>query len=244
MILRDFVKYVNHAIIQVSHDFLKLYKDPGAELCKRLEKLSGYLCKDHDLYTFLLPTSPDSLNEVNNPLLSSVITNELRFSNWVHLPISLKLMSTTFTERNLIPSVKELKAFSNQLNYLNGKHIRVSCSMFTKWAYELRQNPKSGTWESTRGIFKFPFDHLKYKYNFTPEYFPSSGGGGTGHKSKNGSWDGVVGDVLSGRADLGLSLGDTFHRHEVIGYTIPLSYPTLVFATGVPQPQYCWKSVY
>lgn len=41
------------------------------------------------------------------------------------------------------------------------------------------------------------------------------GGGGTGLQLKNGSWIGVTGDLMSGRADLGIVIANTPKRSKI-----------------------------
>lgn len=60
------------------------------------------------------------------------------------------------------------------------------------------------------------------KFNFTYHMFAATGkdgnygGGGTGLQLRNKTWIGVTGDLISGRADLGIVIANTPKRSRFI----------------------------
>lgn len=216
-----------------------------------LETLSGILRKDEDYFIFY-STSPQT-----NFIIDSLFSTEPLASN-VKNKVGIKVGSSKPPAASLYvttcfycapggnPLLLSVPAFSfpDHLTNFHGKIFPVSCPMLSKWIYQIRPSHTSpGRWISARGNYKFAFDHLMLKYNFSGNFFPSTGGG-TGLKLSNGSWVGIVGDVLSGRADIGQAIGQIYHRNLVVAFTFPISYEWLSFTTGVPRRQYSWKSVY
>lgn len=61
---------------------------------------------------------------------------------------------------------------------------------------------------------------FQLKFNFTYNIFVSTGedgnfgGGGTGFQLANGTWIGVTGDLISGKADIGLVTSNTPKRSK------------------------------
>lgn len=133
--------------------------------------------------------------------------------------------------------------FPDLLNNFHGKEFTVSTPILARWLIEIRET-SPGYWMIRRGVMNSAFVHVMWKYNFTAKYFPSLGGGGTGYRFKNGTWIGTVGDVLSGRAEIGQTTGQIYNRNKVVGFSFPITYEWLTFSTGEPKPFYSWKSVY
>ncbi|CAL8098359.1 unnamed protein product [Orchesella dallaii] len=133
--------------------------------------------------------------------------------------------------------------FPDLLRDFHGKTISVSTATLSTSVTEL-QKTGPRTWKNIRGIFGTAVEHLRAKYNFSCKYFPSIGGGGTGLKLENGTWVGAVGDVISGRADIGNAVARIYIRNLYVGYTFPVCYGWLTFTTGLPQRRYSWKAIY
>jgi len=135
--------------------------------------------------------------------------------------------------------------FPDNMNNFHGKELKVSMATLCTWRIGLEPiSGKPGKYKAIRGIYKFNFDHLSKKFNFTGTFFPSTGGGGTGNRFSNGTWAGAAGDVYNGKADLGGPVGIVLNRALIVNFASPVSYGWLVFTTGIPQPFYSWKSIY
>lgn len=133
--------------------------------------------------------------------------------------------------------------FPDLLQDFHGKEFTVSTPTLARWLVEIRQT-SSGNWVNRRGVMNSALMLVMRKYNCTGRHFPSIGGGGTGYRFPNGTWIGVVGDVLSGAAEIGQTVGHVYSRNKVVGFSFPVVYEWLTFTTGKPRPHYSWKSVY
>lgn len=125
----------------------------------------------------------------------------------------------------------------------NGKKFSVSISTRATDLNEIREIAP-GKWKPIRGLFCMTYLHLSSKLNFTGNFFPSSGGGGTGLVQADGSWNGITGDLINGKADLGYAIGQVYSRNLVIDYAFPVTYTRLLFVTGQSKPSYSWRAIY
>ncbi|CAL8097698.1 unnamed protein product [Orchesella dallaii] len=217
-----------------------------------LKNLKGIIKSDEDYFIF---------HSSENSILEQILISE-PFALGIKYKLAIsskdKTYKTTCFYCNLgKPSIHQWKIpihnkksnqqinllFPDLLENFHGKVFRISSAVLSSSLTELHL-VRSGVWENSRGIFGTALDHLSAKYNFSFTLFPSSGGGSTGLKLKNGSWIGAVGDVLSGRADLGAGVAQIYSRNLYVGYSFPLSYVWLTFTTGVPQRHYSWKAIY
>jgi hypothetical protein len=81
-------------------------------------------------------------------------------------------------------------------------------------------NETQGHFTLTNGMIKPVVEYLAYRLNFSYEIIPSLRGGGTGIKLQNGSWDGLVADImLSDGGALAFSVAQTADRSQVVGFT-------------------------
>jgi hypothetical protein len=115
--------------------------------------------------------------------------------------------------------------FNPKLNYfpdfvinLNGRILHVSCPYIR--ARIEADPPWTGVNNARRGYWKNLFEeYLTVKFNFSYHIFVSTGkdggaGGGTGVQLPNGTWIGVTGDLVSGKADLGIVTANTPKRSK------------------------------
>lgn len=77
--------------------------------------------------------------------------------------------------------------------------------------------PEQGRYVPTNGMLTPVLKYLSKKLNFSYEIVPSQRGGGTGIKLSNGSWNGMVADILMGDAEVALSVAQSFDREQVVG---------------------------
>ncbi|XP_035713886.1 glutamate receptor ionotropic, delta-2-like [Folsomia candida] len=104
-----------------------------------------------------------------------------------------------------------------------GKTLRIS---FSAIKARLEVNPPYvGVNNAHRGMLKALFhEFLMIKLNFTYNMFLSTGtdggyGGGSGLQLPNGTWIGTVGDVISGKADVGILAVNTVDRNREVSFT-------------------------
>lgn len=141
---------------------------------------------------------------------------------------------STLTKQRLLPEL-----FKN----FYGKVMKVSSAAEARWLTEIRPMGHN-KWNGVRGVVVIATREIAKRLNFTCEYFPSMGGGGTGFRFPNGSWIGTVADVLYGNADFGQIGGLIKLRYETVDFTFPLTYEWLTFTTGQPTFFFSWKAIY
>ncbi|CAL8111617.1 unnamed protein product [Orchesella dallaii] len=137
------------------------------------------------------------------------------------------------------PQSEEVEYFPDFVWDLNGKVLHVTMPNF--YARVEADPPWKGINNAKRGHWKMLFEtFLTVKFNFSYHMFASTrsdgtGGAGTGVLLRNGTWNGVVGDLVSGRADLGIVTAHTPKRIHYIDYVDALYDPgSLTFVTAQP----------
>ncbi|CAL8072510.1 unnamed protein product [Orchesella dallaii] len=153
-----------------------------------------------------------------------------------------KALIVNIQVKNLASIANVSVLFPNFVRNFHGKRMRISSATETKWLNEIRN--EKGKWEAKRGIYVAVTFELMRRLNFTCEFFPSVGGGGTGFRFPNGTWIGTVADVLYGNSELGQVGGQTFSRYLAVDFTSPITYEWLTFTTGTPLPFFTWKAIY
>ncbi|CAL8103757.1 unnamed protein product [Orchesella dallaii] len=125
----------------------------------------------------------------------------------------------------------------------NGHRHSMTVSGPPKYAFLYELEEVDGGWVSKRGVYKFFIESLLTHFNYTFTVFPSTGHG-SGTQFSNGTWNGVVGDVLYGLADFGTSTSPNPARFPLISYTTAMIYPFVSFIIGPPKITYSWKAIY
>lgn len=210
--------------------------------------LRGIAGTNKDYFVFHM-----SVEALKAYLISIEESQEIKYKIGVTLENPVQIVSACFYCFNGGPQLQQRQSpstaakqksdlFPNYLVNFQGKMLRMSTPTECKWLTEIRF--EQGSWVPKRGIYNFVILELMKRLNFTLEFFPSMSGGGTGFRFPNGTWIGIVGDLLSRNADLGQAAGQTLSRNEVIEYSFPITYEWLTFTTGVPKPFYSWKAVY
>lgn len=121
----------------------------------------------------------------------------------------------------------------------NGYAMRTSSPVMYKFTTEVVE-VSPGKWELTRGISKAIMDFVPSHYNFTYVAF-SSPNGDTGKLLENGSWDGCIGQLISGEADLSLTTSPNRARYRAIGFSTAAFYAYVSFTVGQPKISYSWN---
>ncbi len=211
----------------------------------QLDRLNNYITqKEYDFFTFFWFGKLE--NNLERITLQYFI--DYKYKLFVSInPLNKSVNYATACQycSNGYPSLLKLHnpLFSDFLHNFNSKSLRISTPTSTTSLFEIRQNFQN-IWLPVRGYQKFALEHLMLRYNFTSVYFPSMGGGGTGSRLPNNTWVGTVGDILSGRADIGVSSAQIYVRNPFVDFTSPMGYTWLTFTTGKGLPQYSWKSIY
>lgn len=103
-----------------------------------------------------------------------------------------------------------------------------------------KSNPKVN---AIHGQQKAILEGIANKHNFTYTLY-SAPGGSTGSKLPNGSWSGVMGEILNGRADIGLSVAIAYDRSEIADFTVSVFYAFLVLVSTKPIPFFEWEAIF
>jgi len=242
------------AHIEINSKTNKQLENFSSNLKTLILTLSGVIKKDEDYFLYSAP----SRHVIKKMMLLSASvkyklgiilntpTNSLSSYNQTYFGACLfcNKGSQSIYELTINPNeTKILSIFPDSANNFFNKTLRIS-TPFATWITEIRYNAATQQWYPVRGIYNTVIKHLMATYNFSGIFFPSAGGGGTGIQLDNGTWIGVVGDVLYKNGDIGQAAGQNFHRNKVVSYSIPISYEWLTFVTSKPQPYYTWRAVF
>ncbi|CAL8135164.1 unnamed protein product [Orchesella dallaii] len=122
-----------------------------------------------------------------------------------------------------------------------GHTLRGSVPLKYPWLYEIKQI--NGKWKPIRGVYAGMVDNLLAHLNFTFTVFPSTGHG-SGIRFPNGTWNGVMGDMLYDVADFGASSSNNYGRYPLVSFTNAIVYIYISFFMGPPRISYTWKAIY
>ncbi|CAG7818150.1 unnamed protein product, partial [Allacma fusca] len=234
------------------------------KICQHLAKLltpsySAVTYKDQDYYVFL--TGSTDLGT----LLEQEFTKELKFKIIFQNGIS-GASSRAFTVclychsglSQMLPLNDLNREFVHNDNYLSdwkttalktilfpdftlnafGHELRVSAQTHLSFAYKMEEN--LGRWTFQRGFAKLLLEEIIFQFNYTYTLLPAKGSGTT---LSNGSWIGTVGDIVNGKADIGIAIALTSSRFKFIGGN-SFTYGSLRFIVGIPKSVYSWKTVH
>lgn len=133
--------------------------------------------------------------------------------------------------------------FPDNLINLHGVKLIVSSGLPSNVITGIRQDPVTKQWSQARSLTKYSMDYLMDKYNFSAHY-KIANLGQFGKKLQNGSWTGIISDLMTGRADMGSLLVQTYQRNLAVAFSFPITFSGLTFVTGRPKTHYSWRSIY
>ncbi|CAG7719618.1 unnamed protein product, partial [Allacma fusca] len=102
---------------------------------------------------------------------------------------------------------------SPKLKQLSGRTLRISSATRVHSRISLKK-VSANQYSYDRGIYALMISELEKRLNFTSVPFPAEGSGASGNLRKDGSWSGVMGDVVDDRADIGFCAGITWLRND------------------------------
>ena len=118
--------------------------------------------------------------------------------------------------------------FPDYTKNLHGFSVPVSLSSIIPGVQVRTINQKVVPYKTGGQNLRFVLEAARH-LNFTPLFFHSTGGGRTGMRLTDGSWNGVVGDVLAGNATIGCCPIISEDRYAVVASLTAIDYVSVVF---------------
>jgi len=101
-----------------------------------------------------------------------------------------------------------------------------------------------GKYRMVSGLLMYFVQYIQKKMNFTVSFKVAGRGGGTGIKLSNGTWNGVISEVLNGEVDIGMCTAETYSRSFSVGFTPAVIVEPVVFVSGPPHKIFAWKAIF
>ena len=122
------------------------------------------------------------------------------------------------------------QVFEDYATNLNGTTLNVTATKGIHRAMDYEEL-ENGTVVFAGGYVHRIFFSLKEKFGFKYKFTLSRG---FGHKSPNGTFNGVIGALQSGKFDYAMEAGSNSDRYAVVEYLPLVAYETLSFLTRIP----------
>lgn len=209
-------------------------------------------------YSYLIITEFDSNEQLRSFIMSPVLKN---FRYRMFVQPSGEAKNSEFT---LVPycyfcfngnpeitrnskayrSVEEIqnldKVFPDMTRNFNGKTMRVVAPYAPPLVAIVPSKTEPGK-KDIQGQHANILKSISHHYNFTYSLYVSPL---TGTKLPNGTWNGIMGEVLYDRADIGLSVATSYDRYQIIDVTTAVFYAFLVLVSTKPTPTFEWQAVF
>lgn len=132
---------------------------------------------------------------------------------------------------------------------LNGNPLRVAATNRYFPSFQVDKIPNSDQYQDTRGVVSMIHQEVRRMLNTSYEIFVSNGfgivsDGNSGYQMNNGTWIGCMGDVIAGRADLGMVVSRSYGRFPHVGWGSAIRYTSIIFTTRKPEKFLTWKAIY
>jgi len=154
------------------------------------------------------------------------------------LPIETSKVFEAFDVVSLFPTFYIENA--TLISDLKGRSLRISCPSNIPIRVRLLSNPDGSVRKMLPGFTYSLLEYVRSKVNFTSVLIEAEGGG-TGSKLANGKWVGTVGDLITGKADIGLVTGFREDRFDVIAFTSSAEIQSLILITGKHEELLTWR---
>lgn len=212
-----------------------------------LPNTAPILQKDNDYFIFLTPSDEFSSKILLTESFGAKLKYKVAIVPDTHQIFNINLFQgllgePLLTSYRLGQNDTSLKLFPPFPTQLNGKIFKFSVPNVA-FRFEIRLHP-DGRYHPVRGPYKWYFEEIRQKFNFSYDMVISSFGGGTGKQLPNGTWVGALGDILYGKADISTMIGLVYSRHRYIGWSSTLSYEWMVFVTPSPKKSYSPMAIF
>ncbi|CAG7709966.1 unnamed protein product [Allacma fusca] len=166
-----------------------------------------------------------------NPEYHSEIVKKYTFSTFSKYswnPI-IHLEAKIISKNNLFPDL---------LTNLNKCFLRIS---LPKIRARIATKIIEGEERMFRGLYKTLLENFARIRNASLGIVHARGGG-TSNLIYN-VWNGVMGDIMSKNADIGISVATTLQRYEYVEFSSAIEHTRLTFVTGKPMRIYSWNTL-
>jgi hypothetical protein len=139
-----------------------------------------------------------------------------------------------------LSSSEELwKDYESNMNHHSLK-LMASLTTRPRFNYTLIEG-SSSLYRPTTGLLVPFLAFLQQKLNFT---YTLQSIGTPGTELPNGSWTGVVGEILKGKIDIAICIGQTFRRAAVAEFSPTIFYEPVALITGHPKKIFVWYAIF
>ena len=145
-------------------------------------------------------------------------------------------------ERAVQGATEKEELFADNTKQLNGHVLQVSLATKIPGIQVKEVNGKLAPFKTGGHHLPCLMETAK-QLNFSTDFFTSTGAGTTGLKLSNGTWTGVVGDVLYSRADIGMASLITWDRYHVVRSVAPMDYLSVIFVHANARDVISWAFI-
>ncbi|CAG7722019.1 unnamed protein product [Allacma fusca] len=195
---------------------------------------------------FVIPNQAD-ISSLTNQLSTKIMTkfypitrrNEDYYIFFTVGKVPIPLVSALVTKISLLTRVHFNEITENvfpKLNQLSGKNLRISLATGVQSRIALK-NVSSSRFKYVRGLYAFMIPEFEKRLN-TSIPFPAEGTAESGNLRKDGSWSGVMGDVVDDKADIGFCAGINWLRYQYNVIAAIMEFVVLTFTTGKQPPEF------
>ncbi|CAL8103754.1 unnamed protein product [Orchesella dallaii] len=230
-ILEEGTKHLSQFHTQITPDFRAMTQ----------REMDHYIFISHEKFTNNLLSSTE-LQKIKYKLILPIKTVNYYSKTGTTLCFYCNHGSSKLININVRKSFRKADIFPDFTGNGFGHPLRLTVPTKYPFVVELEQI-KIDEWRIKRGIYKPVLEVLSSHFNFTYFISPSTGGdSGTHHP--NGSWTGVMGDLYSNKADLGVGCVYSLSRYPFASFSGGIRYVWLTFMVGQPKQSYSWKVMF
>ncbi len=177
-------------------------------------------------------------------ILQSPITRKLRYKVVITSADDKDKTATVLTSDLFQGGIRKLGSFTFGSTPLLSKNIFLDFPSF-----QVDKTPNSDKYHDTRGVVSMIHQEVRRLLNTSYELYVCNGfgivsDGNSGYQINNGTWIGCMGDVIAGRADLGMVVSRSYGRFPHVGWGSPIKYTSIIFMTRKQEKFLTWKAIY
>ena len=137
---------------------------------------------------------------------------------------------------HLLPCDVSHAKVDRRLINLNKAYLRISGLVNAPYMLVHPKSPKEITGGTFVTLFHVASKHFNFTYDISTERKPSG-------KKVNGTWIGIIGDLIDRKQDMGMALRVTHERFGILDYTQFMFYERSIFILAHPRTYTRWDSL-